>query len=347
MTDLAARVASLEAEVETLRSAATGDQPSSRRALLRTAAMAAGAVGGTVLLTRPAGAADGSNLVLGSAADANNTATTPTTLTYGGTLTDRSALTVGPAAPNATAGNNVFPAAVGGYGTGAVANGVHGSTTVLTGFGVVAANVSSFAASGPGPVALNVVSGGGHIRFIGTIGDAVLGTYEDGTLAYNSTQGLFLTVIDGLGGTRNVLLADLETASAFRILPSPVRVYDSRTGTGPAATGAGKIAGGEIRDISLATGFTGGVEVELFVPRPPADGVMLNLTITETEGAGFLAVYSSALPTPPGTSNINWSQADQNLANLAISAIAAESLKVQAGGGGATHFVIDVVGVYG
>lgn len=347
MTDLAARIASLEAEVDALRSAAASERPASRRALLRTAVVAAGAVGGSVLLSRPAAAIDGNNLRLGAIGDANNTATTPTTLTYGGTLTDRSALTVGAAPPSAAAGNNVFPAAVGGYGSGPVLHGVHGSTTVPTGVGVVAANLSDFDASGPGPVALTVISGGGHIHFIGTLGDAVLGTYPHGTMAYNGGQGLFFTVNDGFGGTRNVLLASPEAASAFRILPTPVRVYDSRTGTGPAATGDGKIAGGSIREVSLSVGFAAGAEVEPFFARPPADGVLLNLTVTETVGAGFLAVYSSALSTPPGTSNINWSGSDQNLANATVSAIDGESVNVQAGGGGSTHFIIDVLGVYG
>ena len=94
-------------------------------------------------------------------------------------------------------------------------------------------------------------------------------------------------------------------------------------------------------------GFAAGVEVEPFFGRPPADGVLLNLTVTETDAAGFLAVYSSALATPPGTSSINWSITGQNLANMTVSAVASESVKVQCGGGGSTHFVIDVIGVYG
>ena len=348
MTDLAARIASLEAEVEALRAAAGGERPSTRRALLRTAVAAAGAVGGAVLLSRPAGALDGGSLQLGAIGDPNNTTTTATTLLYGGPpLADRSALTVGAAVPSAAAGNNVFPAAVGGYASGVVANGVHGSSTVPTGAGVVAANISAFNASGPGPVALRVISGGGHIHFVGTLGDAVLGTYGHGTMAYNGGQGLFFTVHDGAGGTRDVLLAGPESASAFRVLPTPARVYDSRTGTGPAATGDGKIFGGQIRQVSLATGFAAGVEVEPFFGRPPADGVLLNLTVTETDAAGFLAVYSSALATPPGTSSINWSITGQNLANMTVSAVASESVKVQCGGGGSTHFVIDVIGVYG
>jgi hypothetical protein len=230
------------------------------------------------------------------------------------------------------------------------ANNTATTTTTLTYIGavndvgaLVIKNNANFDIQGPGPISLTLNSPGAHLRFIAEVGDAILGTYPDGTLAYNGGAGLFLFVSDGSGGTRPVLLANPETADAFRLLPSAMRVYDSRTGTGPAANGAGKIGSGQSREVSVTQGFVGNQPAELFPP--PSDGVMLNLTITETEGSGFLSVFDAAVPFS-GTSNINWSTSNQNLANFAVTPTTG-FVTVLAGGSGATHFVIDVVGAYG
>ena len=75
-------------------------------------------------------------------------------------------------------------------------------------------------------------------------------------------------------------------AQAFTPLPAINRVLDTRT------TG-GKLAPNEER------------VVELGVPAGPRAGV-INLTVTETEAAGFVAVFAAGT-TYAGNSSINWS----------------------------------------
>ncbi len=74
-------------------------------------------------------------------------------------------------------------------------------------------------------------------------------------------------------------------------------------------------------------------------------GVILNVTVTETEGAGFFRIADGFEPVPT-TSNINWYGDDQTLANMAIVMVAAPAngIAVQGGGNGRAHLVIDVLG---
>jgi hypothetical protein len=74
-------------------------------------------------------------------------------------------------------------------------------------------------------------------------------------------------------------------------------------------------------------------------------GVLLNITVTQTEGSGFVWVGKSPVPFPT-TSNINWSTNDQTLANFAIvfTGPGQGGITVQLHGNGRTHLIIDVVG---
>lgn len=182
--------------------------------------------------------------------------------------------------------------------------------------------------SGPGPIALKLTSPGGHLQFVGNPGDAIFGTYPDGTLAYNASEGLVLFT----GGGR-VTVASPST-SALHLLAAPERVYDSRNGDGP-------LSGGQTRTVNLGAS-TGG---EVFLEGQA--GVMLNVTVVNTVGAGFLSLYSAAVATPPGSSSVNWSASGQILANMTMVAIDQGSVKITAGGGGSTDIVIDVLAVLG
>lgn len=106
----------------------------------------------------------------------------------------------------------------------------------------------------------------------------------------------------------------------------PERIYDSRDGDGP---------------------IHGGWVVTLTSDSPATDAAyLLNLTITNTLGAGYLSVFSADIVWP-GSSTINWYGAGQINANSAYTAIrqSDQGIKVQAGGGGSTEFIIDVTGV--
>jgi hypothetical protein len=103
----------------------------------------------------------------------------------------------------------------------------------------------------------------------------------------------------------------------------PPRVLDTRVS-------GGKLADGAERTIDL--GF------------PGARGAVLNLTVTETEGAGgFVAVFPANVAWP-GNSSINWSGPDQNVANGVITAMDPSGRIKIRGGAASTQVVIDRIG---
>ena len=136
-------------------------------------------------------------------------------------------------------------------------------------------------------------------------------------------------------------------ATQYHALPVPVRVYDSRTGTGSAATGEGPIASGATRTISLTQGYAS-ASATTKIPAVPvgASSAMINVTIDGTTTTGFLTAYASNVA-QPATSGINWFGPGQILANLSVVAIAPDgSIKITAGGGGTTQVIVDVVGYF-
>ena len=97
----------------------------------------------------------------------------------------------------------------------------------------------------------------------------------------------------------------------------------------------GKIITGQTKTLALTP--------ELIVG---AKSALVNLTITNTEGSGFLGLFPSGTPWP-GTSTINWSGPNQIVANSATVAVSpAGSIDIFCGGGGRTHVVVDLLGYY-
>jgi len=74
-----------------------------------------------------------------------------------------------------------------------------------------------------------------------------------------------------------------------------------------------------------------------------ARSAVLNLTITETVGTGFVAVFPAGVAWP-GNSSINWSASNQNIANGVISAVDGNGAIKIRGGSNPTHVVIDRIG---
>jgi hypothetical protein len=74
-----------------------------------------------------------------------------------------------------------------------------------------------------------------------------------------------------------------------------------------------------------------------------AHGAVLNLTVTETEGAGYMAVFPGGTSWP-GNSSINWSAPNQNIANAVLTAMDASSRITIRCGVNRTQAVLDVVG---
>lgn len=341
--------------------------PVGRRRFLAGAGLAA--VGGAAAVVggaTPAAAADGATLTAG--ATVTSQSQTELFNNSGTAFTNRSILLVDddptpqlasapPAAITGHATGRVVSTAVLGRVVGANGNGVAGVTNG-SGNGVVGitggdgAGVLGQATGGngrggvfSGPVAAirllpNGFSpeGGGPPPIGVALGDLEMGA--DGTLSVctrdDFTQGL----------PQFHVLAGPATAGSLHVLAVPQRVYDSREPGSPSAP-TGRIN----------TGASGErvFRVQSAVPQG-ARAALLNITITETIGAGFLAIFEPNA-TYPGHSNINWTASGQTIANSATTAISLDNLssrgpeqgmvRARVGGAGAsTHLVVDVFGFY-
>jgi hypothetical protein len=341
---------------------AVGGNDGGRRALLRKvaiggagAAVAAMAFDRTALAGDQAGTAIGGNAVeLGLD---TNTAVDPTVIE----VTPAAPLIEGPSAFSSggyvPAANFPFPAGVGGYGDDTIPNGVHGSTTEATGYGVVAANLAPAAADDTEvpPAALALASANGpHIKFVGlpdSVAGPTPGLHEAGELYVDADGTLWFTVPVPpqapvtTPGVRFVKLAGADTAGSFHALPVAKRCFDSRQGTAPA-----KIAESGTVDIDLtkdtagaASGFPAGARLAL-----------VNLTVTQTEGPGFAQLYAKGTPVAQvQTSNINWFQDETTIANsTGVPVDATGSITARVGSSttdtttARTHIIVDLVGYY-
>jgi hypothetical protein len=141
----------------------------------------------------------------------------------------------------------------------------------------------------------------------------------DGTATYM----LLMDTMDTTQFVGGALIGYLPPPQAFVAISPVNRVLDTRT------TG-GKLAANEER------------VVDLHVPTY-ARAAVINLTVTNTEIAGFVAVFPADVGYP-GNSSINWSGTGQNLANGVITATDATGKVKIRGGVNPTDVVIDVQG---
>jgi hypothetical protein len=126
---------------------------------------------------------------------------------------------------------------------------------------------------------------------------------------------------------------------------TPSRVYDSRLPMSPDQDGL--LVSGANRTISVdkARNLTTGVLGAVVVPAN-ATAVAYTLTVDTVAGGGFLSVNPGGNTTVTASA-VNWSAPGQLLANTGLVALGAGTkLTVIAGGGGTTHFAVDVVGYY-
>lgn len=125
-------------------------------------------------------------------------------------------------------------------------------------------------------------------------------------------------------------------AGPLIVLPTPIRVFDSRE--------ASSVLGGA----KFTTGDAVAVTVSEAYDPVQATAVFANITITDTEGAGFLTVWAgdaSGESEPPATSNVNWTATGMTLANLALTQIDIEnSIEIRCGGAGSAHVIVDIQG---
>lgn len=147
-----------------------------------------------------------------------------------------------------------------------------------------------------------------------------------GEVVHDSSGDVWMCVAAGTPGTWRKL-AGPSASGAFHVLDSAVRAYDSRSGDG-------KLTGGGQRTITL-TGVPAG-----------SSAATVSLTVTATTGSGYLGLFKDGVAYP-GNSNLNWYAAGQTLAVTTVSAVSTSSrIVVRAGGSGATHVIVDVIGYH-
>jgi hypothetical protein len=148
------------------------------------------------------------------------------------------------------------------------------------------------------------------------------GPHTVGEMVVDSSGVLYLCVAVGTPGTWIRV-----SHGGIRLLDSPQRAYDSRN------TG-GKFTSWETRNIAIAG-------VVLGVPSN-ALGMVGNLAVDQTEGAGFVIAYPAGTATP-ATSNINWFSANQIVANSATIRLGTAGM-ISLTASQRTHIIVDVAG---
>ncbi|MCU1368357.1 MAG: hypothetical protein JWN39_3996 [Ilumatobacteraceae bacterium] len=352
MNDLNDRINRLEAELAALKEEVAVPEisaPSSRRDLLRKVTIgAAGAALGAAAFARPAAAANGDFIKIGTdvstpGSPTQNTGTTPTGVSFTGVdATGVAFLFEDGTTWTATSASTRYPAALGGFAsdTGKARNGVYAYTQWPDHAGVVGYG----SLSTPGTIGGRFEGNRAAISVLTSGPAATFATipHKVGDIVSTDEGDLYYVVADGTPGPLRKLSGP-TTAGQFHLLAAPVRVYDSRPGKAPVVGGDGLLTN-STRTVSLSSGFVGNTAT----PAVPAGatGALISLTIDSTVNGGFLAVFSNAVA-DVSSSNINWSTTGQTVAVTTVSAVdPTGKIKVKAGGGGSTQIIIDVIGYY-
>ncbi|HEX6548396.1 MAG TPA: L,D-transpeptidase family protein [Candidatus Dormibacteraeota bacterium] len=123
-----------------------------------------------------------------------------------------------------------------------------------------------------------------------------------------------------------------STAGRYQPLPTPVRLLDTRTGTG----GYGRLAPGQQIDVVVA-GAAG-------VPPAGTVAAVLSVTATDTSDQGFLSVWPAG-EARPTASNLNWGPGS-TVANLVQVGIGASGEVSFYNNNSSTQVIVDVEGYY-
>ncbi|MEV6523763.1 right-handed parallel beta-helix repeat-containing protein [Longispora sp. NPDC051575] len=161
-----------------------------------------------------------------------------------------------------------------------------------------------------------------------TVPNLVVVPVVNGKVAFHNTSpGTVHVVADLVGYHTAGVGAAFHTASATRVL-------DTRAAVG--SSGTKPIAPNSFIDLS----------VDWLVPSAgPISGVVLNVTVTEPTGYGFLTVYPATAPVRPNASNLNW-RPGQTVPNLVIVPSGTNTVRLFNSSPGTVHVVADLYGYY-
>jgi len=129
------------------------------------------------------------------------------------------------------------------------------------------------------------------------------------------------------------------SGSAFHAL-APTRILESRFANGNLQ---GQWSAGQTRSLDVTDTHGSGVPAGSV-----AKAVVMNVTVTGTDDAGFLTLFPAGLGSPPNASNLNWSRGD-TIPNLTITKVdpaPGDNVKIFNQRGNA-YVIADVVGWFG
>jgi hypothetical protein len=137
--------------------------------------------------------------------------------------------------------------------------------------------------------------------------------------------------------TAGAVRGQLEPATVFTtLLPTPVRVYDSRL---PNSLGTPALESNSTTTVDLSP-TTAGAPGSF---PPGTTAALVTVTVTDVRAAGFLSVYSAALTSPPATSTANWNGHDDAVTTT-VKVDDTGSVKITIGPDGGADVIIDVLG---
>lgn len=344
-----------------------------RHLLSRAATAAAGAVvGGAALAVgqaSPAAAApgvfDGNPAVLGAAVPLTGTGVTGNAASgkgvYGIATTGQGVY------GDATGGSGVYGHATTGRGVRAVSTSGYAlqaeSTTNWAVFATSESNIGVYTYSGSNDAIVAESGGAGHGVYALCVGGVAIeadpglnGTHllltnsgavsppptsavgrAAGSVVRDGNGDLWLCLTTGAPGTWR-RISGPNTAGALTLLPSPVRIYDSRPGNPPATAPKTPLANGASRTLDCTNNASG-------VPIG-ATGVLANVTVVNTSANGFLVAYKQGVAVPTA-STINWFQAGTIVANTTVVACdGAARIACYVPPSSSTDFFVDVIGYY-
>lgn len=213
------------------------------------------------------------------------------------------------------------------------------SATSTDGVGVVAKSLNDTAISADGArYGIDVAGVHADIMFSGFHSSPLTNPFQftRGAVLMDTAGDLWVCVASGTPGTWRKL-GGLSTSGQFHVLPSTIRVYDSRPGYQPAGGLKAPLANGASRVVDATVGSA--------VPKG-ATAALVNLTIVNTSSIGFLSLFKNGIAWP-GNSSINWFTAGTVLANSAVVALDADAtFQARVNVNCSTDLVIDVIGYY-
>ncbi len=286
---------------------AQDEAPVSRRALLTGIGGVAAGAGLAVLATATPAEAVVGDMFFGQSNDATNSNTELKSVATSYTLTVRNTGT------GSTNGGMLVDADHGPAITAVATEGIGVSGTSTDGLGVRAQGAQAalylVPKAGTGPPAAGLT----HFR---------------GEVVIDSLGRMFINSLQGNPG--------VWVRPGFNSL-TPIRVADTRAGTGTPYSSGTKLGAGQTLVISF-TGVGG-----LAIPAG-ATAVALNITATGPTAAGYLTLYPDGVGNP-GTSNVNFNP-NQTVANFAIVPLSSGGKLRVYNNTGAVHVVLDASGFY-